>query len=204
MTTKRSYVSPLREKAAARTRELILARATELFAQLGYGRVTVADIASAAGVAPKTVFASAGSKTDILNQIVDRAVDESGHTEAVAHVLRMDSTASVLRATAHGTRLGNERQFMIHEALRKALPVHESGEALHERATVAYRQALRTIADHLQVIASSPLPHSPQQTGDLLWLWFGPSSWRTLVVDCDWSWDHAESTLVQIALAALE
>jgi AcrR family transcriptional regulator len=204
VTTKRSYVSPLREKSAAHTRELILARATELFAELGYGRVTVADIATAAGVSPKTVFASAGSKTDILNRIVDRAVAESGHRTAVAHILRLDTAAAVLQATAHATRLGNEQQFTAHEVLRKALPVHESGEALWERATAAYRQALRTIADHLHAVARDPLPHSPEHTRDLLWLWFGPAAWRTLVVDCDWSWDHAESTLAQAAIAALE
>ncbi|XES00058.1 TetR family transcriptional regulator [Streptomyces sp. S1D4-11] len=48
MPSKRRYVSPLREQAAARTRALILGQATELFAEHGYGRVTVADIASAA------------------------------------------------------------------------------------------------------------------------------------------------------------
>ncbi len=50
MATKRAYASPLRQQAAARTREQILVCAAELFAYRGYGRVTVADIAAAAGV----------------------------------------------------------------------------------------------------------------------------------------------------------
>ncbi|MFJ3140414.1 TetR family transcriptional regulator [Streptomyces sp. NPDC086843] len=49
--------SPLRQQAAARTREQVLRCAAGLFAGRGYGRVTVADIAAAAGVSPKTVFA---------------------------------------------------------------------------------------------------------------------------------------------------
>ncbi|MFD7478559.1 TetR/AcrR family transcriptional regulator [Streptomyces sp. NPDC059837] len=65
---RRPYVSPLREQGATRTRELILRHATELFAERGYGRVTVAGIASAAGVASKAVFSSVGSKNDILNR----------------------------------------------------------------------------------------------------------------------------------------
>ncbi|WP_329128912.1 TetR/AcrR family transcriptional regulator [Streptomyces sp. NBC_01476] len=203
MTAKRAYVSPLREKSAARTRELILTRATALFAERGYGRVTVADIAAAAGVAPKTVFASAGSKAEILDRIVDRAVAESGHEAAVAHTLQLDTPAEVLRSTAHGTRLGNERQFTTHEAIRKALPVHESGVALWERATAAYRHSLNVIADHLQTLTPGPLSPAPQKTGDLLWLWFGPAAWRTLVMDCGWSWDYAEATLAHTALAAL-
>ena len=38
MPTKRAYASPLREKAAAQTREAILQAATELFGRRGYGR----------------------------------------------------------------------------------------------------------------------------------------------------------------------
>ncbi|MFI1852251.1 TetR/AcrR family transcriptional regulator [Streptomyces sp. NPDC020480] len=139
----------------AQTRALILRQATELFAERGYGRVTVADIASAAGVAAKTVFASVGSKGDILDRIVDQGVADSGYEQAMRQILALRTP----------------------EAIRKALPVHESGEALWERATAAYR--------------------------DLLWLWFGPTGWRTLVVENGWSWDQAESVLCRTAIATL-
>jgi len=77
MPTKRAYASPLREKAAAQTREAILRAATELFGRRGYGLVTVADIAAAAGVSPKTVFASVGSKREIMDRIIDAGVAAS-------------------------------------------------------------------------------------------------------------------------------
>ncbi|MFJ5644147.1 TetR/AcrR family transcriptional regulator [Streptomyces sp. NPDC093223] len=202
MQAKRSYVSPLREQAAARTRELILVRATELFAERGYGRVTVADIAAAAGVAAKTVFASVGSKSDILNRIVDRGVDASGYERAMAAILAERTPESVLRTLAHGTRAGNEGQFTVHEAIRKALPVHEDGEALWERATADYRDALRTAARHLHTL-SPPPGHSVAETGDLLWHWFGPAGWQSLVTDSGWTWDRAEAVLRNAALAAL-
>ncbi|MEU5107124.1 helix-turn-helix domain-containing protein [Streptomyces sp. NPDC021354] len=161
----------------AQTRALILRQATELFAERGYGRVTVADIASAAGVAAKTVFASVGSKGDILDRIVDQGVADSGYEQAMRQILALRTPEAVLKALAQGTRMGNEGQFTVHEAIRKALPVHESGEALWERATAAYR--------------------------DLLWLWFGPTGWRTLVVENGWSWDQAESVLCRTAIATL-
>ncbi|MBK6010592.1 TetR/AcrR family transcriptional regulator [Streptomyces sp. MBT53] len=202
MPPKRRYVSPLREQAAARTRELILGHATELFAERGYGRVTVADIASAAGVASKTVFASVGSKGDILDHIVDRGVLASGYDQAMQELLELRSPEAVLKALAHGTRLGNEGQFAVHEAIRKALPVHENGEELWERATAAYRDALRTAARHLHSLTPPP-SHSAKETGDLLWYWFGPTGWRTLVVENGWSWDRAEEVLYGTAVAAL-
>ncbi|MQY39980.1 hypothetical protein SRB17_80090 [Streptomyces sp. RB17] len=202
MSSKRSYVSPLREQAAARTRELIIEQATRLFAERGYGRVTVADIATAAGVASKTVFASVGSKSDILNRIVDQGVSSSGYEQAMSALLAERTPESVLRTLAHGTRMGNEGQSTVHEAIRKALPVHEDGQALWERATADYREALHKAARHLHALGTSP-PYPVKETSDLLWHWFGPTSWRTLVVESGWSWDRAEDVLYRTALAAL-
>ncbi|MGW7661292.1 TetR/AcrR family transcriptional regulator [Streptomyces sp. NPDC054756] len=202
MSPKRPYVSPLRAEGAARTRELILSRATELFAERGYGRVAVADIASAAGVAPKTVFASVGSKSDILYRIVDQGVTASGYREAMEQILALPTPEAVLQALARGTRAGNESQYLVHEAIRKALPVHEDGEALWERATAAYREALRAAARHLHTL--EPQPSCPEQeTADLLWYWFGPMGWRALVVENGWTWDRAEEFLHRTALRTL-
>ncbi|MCX5315516.1 TetR/AcrR family transcriptional regulator [Streptomyces sp. NBC_00154] len=202
MSSKRAYISPLREQAAAQTRALILQRAAELFADRGYGRVTVADIASAAGVASKTVFASVGSKGDILDRIVGQGVVASGYEQAMRKILALRTPEAVLEALARGTRAGNEGQFTVHEAIRKALPVHEHGEVLWERATAAYRDALRTAARHLHTL--TPPPSYPvEETADLLWFWFGPTGWRTLVVENGWSWDRAEDFLRRTAVTTL-
>ncbi|MGC5007260.1 helix-turn-helix domain-containing protein [Streptomyces sp. NBC_00353] len=202
MSSKRAYISPLREQAAAQTRALILQRAAELFADRGYGRVTVADIASAAGVASKTVFASVGSKGDILDRIVGQGVVASGYEQAMRQILALRTPEAVLEALARGTRAGNEGQFTVHEAIRKALPVHEHGEVLWERATAAYRDALRTAARHLHTL--TPPPSYPvEETADLLWFWFGPTGWRTLVVENGWSWDRAEDFLRRTAVTTL-
>jgi AcrR family transcriptional regulator len=202
MPSKRAYVSPLREQAAAQTRVLILQRAAELFAERGFGRVTVADIASAAGVASKTVFASVGSKSDILDQIVDQGVAASGYEQSMQQVRDLQAPEAILKALARGTRIGNEGQFTVHEAIRKALPVHENGEALWERATAVYRDALHAAARHLHTL-SPPPAYSAEDTADLLWFWFGPSGWRTLVVENGWSWDRAEDFLYRTAVATL-
>ncbi|MET7495511.1 TetR family transcriptional regulator [Streptomyces sp900116325] len=202
MSSKRAYISPLREQAAAQTRALILQRAAELFADRGYGRVTVADIAAAAGVASKTVFASVGSKGDILDRIVGQGVVASGYEQAMRQVLALRTPEAVLEALARGTRVGNEGQFTVHEAIRKALPVHEDGEVLWERATATYRDALRTAARHLHTLTPPP-SCSLEETADLLWFWFGPTGWRTLVVENGWSWDRAEDFLRRTAAATL-
>lgn len=202
MAGKRVYVSPLRAQAAEQTREEILRQASKLFAEPGYGRVTVAEIARAAGVSPKTVFASVGSKSHLLNLVVDRAVEASGYRQAMAHILTLSTPEDVLTALARGTRLGNEHQFDVHEAIRKALPVCEDGDSLWQRATADYRDALTQTARHTCTLTPTPT-RSPEELADLLWLWFGPSAWRTLVIDSGWSWDRAEDVLRRTALVAL-
>jgi len=203
MTGTRAYVSPYRDRAAARTRALILRHAARLFAERGYARVTVADIAAAAGVAAKTVFASVGGKAEVLNQIVDQAVEGSGYKRTVAAALTTQTLADALTVVAHGTRIGNEGGSTALEAIRKALPAHADGEALWLQATAAYRDALRTIAGHLQTIGGLSKGCTVDTAADLLWLWFGPAAWRTLVADSGWSWDQAEQALYRTSLAAL-
>lgn len=72
---KRPYHSPLRRDAARRTRALIRQAATALFVEQGYVSTTVKQIAAAAGVAPRTVFAAfPGGKAEVFHEALNVAV----------------------------------------------------------------------------------------------------------------------------------
>lgn len=77
----RSYHSPVREAAAARTRDTVVRAAAGLFAGLGWTGTTMAQVAAAAGVSQKTVEALYGTKAALLEGAVDFAI--RGDAEAV-------------------------------------------------------------------------------------------------------------------------
>jgi AcrR family transcriptional regulator len=65
----------LRERKKQRTREQIIEAAIGLFAERGYHATTIADIASAAEVAPRTFFSYFPSKEAVVFHNVDRNLD---------------------------------------------------------------------------------------------------------------------------------
>jgi AcrR family transcriptional regulator len=65
----------LRERKKQRTREQIIEAAMGLFAERGYHATTIADIAEAAEVAPRTFFSYFPSKEAVVFHNVDRDMD---------------------------------------------------------------------------------------------------------------------------------
>jgi AcrR family transcriptional regulator len=77
----------LRERKAQLTRDEILRAARHLFAERGYARTSVRDIAQTAGVSAQTVYDSVGSKQALvasLNNLIDAEADIAGLARAAA------------------------------------------------------------------------------------------------------------------------
>ena len=66
----------LRERSKARRRAAILRAAYQLFAERGYDATTVADIAAAAEVAPRTIALYFPAKQDIALSRFDAALED--------------------------------------------------------------------------------------------------------------------------------
>ena len=94
----------LRERKAQLTRDEILLAARRLFAERGYARTSVRDIAHAAGVSPQTVYDSVGSKQALvaaLNDLIDR---EAGIGAIVQRLGETDDPQELATASARITR----------------------------------------------------------------------------------------------------
>jgi TetR/AcrR family transcriptional regulator, regulator of mycofactocin system len=85
----------LRERKKQRTREQIVEAAMGLFAERGYQATTIADIAAAADVAPRTFFSYFPSKEAVVFHDVDR--DLEGLASALRERLPGETTFDALR-----------------------------------------------------------------------------------------------------------
>ena len=94
----------LRDRRAQLTREEILRAARRLFADRGYSRTSVRDIAEAAGVSAQTVYDSIGSKQALVARLNDLIDAEAGVGEIVGTAVGSDDPRQVAATSALVTR----------------------------------------------------------------------------------------------------
>jgi AcrR family transcriptional regulator len=199
----RRYRSERRDRDAERTRRDILASASELFLGRGYARVTVADIARGAGVAAKTVYASVGSKSDVLRELLTAGMAESASGETIESVRRVSTLEEACAHVARGTRSDIERFGPLIDLLEASMSSEDEARRTWDHMLAEYRGALAAVAEDLVDRGLTARGLDARAVTDRLWLCFGLSAWRTLVVECRWDHGDAETLLARQAVAAL-
>jgi AcrR family transcriptional regulator len=136
-----STTSNRRVVQAAATRRDVLAAARRLFAERGYARTSVRDIAADAGVSPQTVYDSIGSKRALvagLNALID---EEAGLADLVASAMAdpdplvVATTPARVTAAIVGTCgdivrtlvAGASAEVELESALKEGLRRHREG-----------------------------------------------------------------------------
>jgi AcrR family transcriptional regulator len=94
----------LRQRRAQLTHDEILAAARRLFAERGYARATVRDIADAAGVSAQTVYDSVGSKQQLVGRLNDLIDHEAGIEAIAAEAARSGDVRQIAASSARITR----------------------------------------------------------------------------------------------------
>jgi AcrR family transcriptional regulator len=94
----------LRERRAQLTRDEILGAARRLFAERGYARTSVRDIAKAAGVSAQTVYDSVGSKQALVSSLNDLIDAEAGIAALARAAAESEDPGEVAATNARITR----------------------------------------------------------------------------------------------------
>src|SRR5580765_1019753 len=140
----------LRERKKEATRLLITETARRLFAERGFEAVTVADVARAADVAPKTVFNYFPTKEDLFYsrlEAFEEELLEAVRTRAVGESVLHAFSRFLLAPRGVFARLEGDDSDTARERLRTMTRVVSESPALLAREWYVYDRYTETLAE---------------------------------------------------------
>ncbi|MFA1551417.1 TetR family transcriptional regulator [Actinomadura chokoriensis] len=189
---RRRYRSSLREDAARRTRQAIVAAAGELFVRDGYRAASLAEVAAAAGVARPTVTAAFGSKPALLKQVLDEALAGDDEPVPVADrpwfrpVWDAATPAAALDAYADVCTLIGGRAARIFETVRRAADAAPETAELWRTLRANRRAGARMVVDHVVTLGPLRPGLGTERAVDVLWTFNDPALYEALVHEAGW------------------
>jgi len=190
---RRAYDSPRRREQAAATRRAILEAAQPLLERQGYSATTMAEIAAAAGVALKTVYAAFETKSGVLRALWNlllRGDDEGAPVQDRAwyrETLDEPEPARQLLLNARNSRVVKQRIAGVLDVIRHAAPLDPEIEALWSRIQSDFydnqRAIVQSLADKNALRSELDVPRAT----DILWTLNHPDTWQLLVGRRGWT-----------------
>lgn len=201
--TRRRYDARLRSERASGTRQRILDVAKELFTARGVEKVTISDIASAAGVSAPTLYALFQSKTGILKAVVERSFFGARYAEIAEQAEKARDPEEILRITASISRI-------ILDTEREEIGLMRGVSALSPELK-AIETEMESVRFKLQeeraklLVKSVPAARRVglARVRDILWMYTGRDVYRLLVLERGWSSNEYEKWLGDTLVKAL-
>lgn len=181
---------------ARQTRQRILQVARGSFVANGYAATTVAHIASEAGVAVDTVYATVGAKPVLFRLLLETSL--SGTDEEVpavqrAYVQRVRAAGSArekLEIYAEAVRHIGERLAPLHLMLRGAAAQDDELAAIHHEINSRRARNMRLLARDLADTGELRPGLSVPEIADIIWTMNSPEIYALLVRERGWSADR--------------
>ena len=192
-SVKRTYQSPLRQETARATRTRIRTAAAELFITHGYTATTMRQIAKAAGVAERTVYATFASKAELFGEVVGVTLVGDDLPVAVADrpqfreaIEAQDPRRALTLLVDYATTLLERAGPLIMAA------VHSSGadadmrrfDAEGAKATAANAHTMAQALTRLDALRAGV---DVQRTADVLFTLSSPHVHHLLRQSCGWT-----------------
>jgi AcrR family transcriptional regulator len=199
---KRRYDSSRRRAQANETRSAIARTARDLFIERGYGHTTLADVAREAGVSVETIYASVGTKSELLHKAWDITVggddeDIVFHERPEVLVIRQEPNLArrLMLHAAFSTQTAQRIapfQLMVQSAAgadpAAAAMLEEMGRQRLVGIGVMAAEAART----------GQLAVSEEECRDVVWSMTDGMLWHRLVNERGWTNERFAAWLGQV------
>lgn len=205
----RRYENRNRQEQAGRTRRRVVDAARTLFVRDGYASTTIQALADEAGVAVQTIYASFGTKREVLKELFDTSV--VGDDEEIALIERPEWRAwenepdarKQIALFARVQRAVSERAADVLHVLFAAADADPDIALMFEHAETARYADQRRLADHLSRRGALRPGLSARRAADVIWTLAGPGTYTDLVHRRRWSARDYERWLSEQLCAAL-
>jgi TetR/AcrR family transcriptional regulator, regulator of autoinduction and epiphytic fitness len=206
---RRKYDASGRVRQAHATRRRIVEAAAELFVRDGYAATSIALIAEAAGVAVPTVYATLGSKANILHAVVDltvRAGDEEVAVAARSDWHEMEAATDPHERLTRFARIHRgicDREAAVFEQLEAAAGSDPEATELLERHEERRYETQSRLARRLHRDGQLRPGLGAREAADLLWTLASERTYLALVRHRGWTPRRYERWVVDQLTAAL-
>jgi AcrR family transcriptional regulator len=198
----RRYHAPQRAQAAAQTRARIRAAATALFVEQGYVATTMHDIARAAGVGERTVYAAFPSKADLFRHVLDVATVGDEQPVAVASrpqiqdaLGQTDPRTAISQAIDYTVALFERAGDLIMVTVQAA-DADPDMRAAADAGSRATRQLWRTLTRALNDAGALRPGLTAQTAADILYALASPHTHQLLRRHSNWTTRRYRTWLV--------
>ena len=194
---RRRYVSPVRDRQAIETRQVILAAAVELFVEAGYAAATVAAVARRAEVSTQTVYNAFETKPGLLKAAYDVAL--AGGDEAVPLADRPEVRALYKLTDPGGfvrgyAALGRQVLDRVGPLMLQITAGAAAGDLdllEHQRTTDAERATgTMMVARRVEQLGALAPGLSPERARDRIWTLNSVHVWHLLTTGRGWTGDE--------------
>jgi AcrR family transcriptional regulator len=204
---RRTYDATGRRAQAAANRRAVIAAASALFLEQGYGRTTIAAIAGEAGVSAETVYATFGSKAELLHRVWDVTI--GGDDEEVVFHERAEVQALMAEPDLR-TRLLRHAELSARTAQRIApfLLMVQSAAGAEAAAGAMLEEMGRQRMVGMGVMAkmaaaTGQLAVSEEECRDVVWSMTDGLLWHRLVQERGWSQERFAAWLGRLWVSLL-
>lgn len=185
-TSTRRYDSPLRAAQAEQTRRRIVVAGSRLLSERGWAGTSMREVAREAGVSVETIYATVGSKPDLLKVAMDNATvgDDAPVPLAERPEFRRMASGSLrdrLTAAAELMAEINGRGAALHRVLEDGA---RSEPRLAEQLVVTRTNRWQTTRVGVEAVLGRAVERDQV---DEIYVVIGPATYRAFVEECGWS-----------------